>query len=957
MTAPAGVRTWLGGAEWWIDRGATLVRLRRQSKEPAGATWQTTTDPATLRLWWMDKDTSYGVICGVPLVGDEDHKLICFDHDAYKGGGDIDWPPTATFDTPSGGRHYFYRAPADLRLAAFDREHHVDVKGAAGRGYVVGLESQVRNRDGDLGYYRVVGRSVAAYRITDLPNSLAARYLFNTDDDTPEPPDSERVLPVGTGSTSPVVAEFNLTHTWADILEPHGWVFVQAGPRGEGQWRRPDKNRGISATTDARGTDTLLVFSTSTSFEVSPASYTKFAAWTVLTFNGDFKAAARSLHDQDNPPPPPEPPPSPAWDPHAGGAYDTEPVVHLNGQEPTVETLPPRAGPLSSTTTAADEWDPPLPLIRPALPLPTANLPGLLRDVVVHVANVTQTAPDLGFLTALCTITAATRGRGRVSPAIGWSEQSVIFAMAIADSGERKSPVRTHIAGALDALEATEQERGLSEYRRKRAWYELLQRKVARAEQKAASLNKDDPDEAEKAEKADRAYFELRTKFDNTPEPVELRLTADDVTPEKLGIVMAEQDGALAILSAEGGFLGTAGGRYAGGIANIDLILKAYTGEPAKVDRVGRASLYIPNPALTLGLVVQPDVAAELAANQTFVRRGLAARFLYAQPPSRMGRRRVDNADLDLDLIMRWHDHISLLYRTCWPRTFTLSSAAREKLREFQAGFEPRLKPHEGDLDEIRTWASKLPGQLLRVAMVFALADEPNAVEVDGATMDAALGLAEYFISHARLVLLGSTVNPAALAVDTWIKRGERKQFTTREAHQALRGRHACTYVEDVQAAVTALERASRVCLVPPQETQRGRPPSPTYQVNPDVLTEAVGVPPLSEIFEDEDAGRTQAAPTTHRDRDVVSVVQPAHRQASDLRRTPPGAHRPRPVTPSSKISQTRVTPTVTVTLRMRPATTPTKRRRSTPWSPEGWSSSSRPTPPPIAPAGSVARR
>lgn len=82
--------------------------------------------------------------------------------------------------------------------------------------------------------------------------------------------------------------------TWHDILEPLGWVAVFT--RGDvTYWRRPGKDRGISATTGhCKG---FYCFSTSTSFEPR-RSYTKFGALTHFCYGGDFAAAAKDLAKQ-----------------------------------------------------------------------------------------------------------------------------------------------------------------------------------------------------------------------------------------------------------------------------------------------------------------------------------------------------------------------------------------------------------------------------------------------------------------------------------------------------------------------------------------------------------------------------------------------------------------------------------------------------------------------------------
>lgn len=79
---------------------------------------------------------------------------------------------------------------------------------------------------------------------------------------------------------------------WAEILEPHGWRLVRR--RGDiADWCRPGKAAGISATTNAMGTDRFHVFSTSTEFHTT--SYSKFGVYATLEHNGDHSAAASAL--------------------------------------------------------------------------------------------------------------------------------------------------------------------------------------------------------------------------------------------------------------------------------------------------------------------------------------------------------------------------------------------------------------------------------------------------------------------------------------------------------------------------------------------------------------------------------------------------------------------------------------------------------------------------------------
>jgi putative DNA primase/helicase len=110
----------------------------------------------------------------------------------------------------------------------------------------------------------------------------------------PEPEPAPRLtsVRVDDGSLSPG-DDFAARVDWADILQPAGWRYVRQHG-GTRYWRRPGKDTvGISATTNALGTDRLHVFTTSTEFDTT--SYSKLGAYAVLEHGGDLRAAAKKL--------------------------------------------------------------------------------------------------------------------------------------------------------------------------------------------------------------------------------------------------------------------------------------------------------------------------------------------------------------------------------------------------------------------------------------------------------------------------------------------------------------------------------------------------------------------------------------------------------------------------------------------------------------------------------------
>ena len=71
-----------------------------------------------------------------------------------------------------------------------------------------------------------------------------------------------------------------------------------------------------------------------------------------------------------------------------------------------------------------------------------------------------------------------------------------------------------------------------------------------------------------------------------------LQLYVDDITPEKLVSVLAANNGRAAMISTEGGIFDTLAGAYSK-VVNIDVMLKGYSGDTIRVDRIGRDSEYV----------------------------------------------------------------------------------------------------------------------------------------------------------------------------------------------------------------------------------------------------------------------------------------------------------------------------------------------------------------------------
>jgi hypothetical protein len=278
----------------YAETGWPVFPCRPLGKAPIGAAVphgvkDASLDPRRITAWWTRwPDANIAVACGAP--GPD-----VLDIDTKDGRNGIElyrqaWRAgllrgfSATVRTPSGGLHFWYTGSGQ-RGGAVGRDKALELKAVGG--YVLLPPSRVVSDEyGYDGVYEVIETADLQTRI-DWP---AVRQLL---DPAPVAPVRRIQRPRPEGELSPG-DDFNQRAAWGeDVLFPYRWTY--AGPRGVvGYWRRPDKRDGISATTNALGTDRLRIFTTSTPFDL--CSYSKFGAYTILNFGpGQFVEAAREL--------------------------------------------------------------------------------------------------------------------------------------------------------------------------------------------------------------------------------------------------------------------------------------------------------------------------------------------------------------------------------------------------------------------------------------------------------------------------------------------------------------------------------------------------------------------------------------------------------------------------------------------------------------------------------------
>ena len=382
---------------------------------------------------------------------------------------------------------------------------------------------------------------------------------------------------------------------------------------------------------------------------------------------------------------------------------------------------------LAKLTKSTPYWTPPLswpdlePLGPPSLPpFPSHVLPTVLREWIEAEAEATQTPADLPGLLALAVCSAAIARKIEVAVRDSWREPVNLYVAVLLEPANRKSAVFSDATNPLRTAERESIEQNRSRIARESAQRRQAENRLRSLEKKAAS--KDDESVRNEAIAQAEALADW-------PEPVLPRLIVDDSTSEKLGIVLAEQDGRIASMSPEGGVFDLMAGLYSkSGMPQFGVYLMGHAGDDLRVDRVSRPTLFIRRPAITMALAIQPAVIEGLADKSAFRGRGLLARFLYAAPKSRIGERDSDPPAMPNDVRRDYDATVKRLIELEPPQPsddsdivgadLTLTVAAKLRLKEFLDEIEADLADC-GRMETMRDWGGKLAGATIRLAAIF----------------------------------------------------------------------------------------------------------------------------------------------------------------------------------------------------------------------------------------------
>ena len=501
----------------------------------------------------------------------------------------------------------------------------------------------------------------------------------------------------------------------------------------------------------------------------------------------------------------------------------------------------------TSETISESEWELPAPLGQFDLPIfPVEAFPEklcVLREFCESVAEAYQVPADLPAMLVLSIGGAALAKKIIVGVSADHWEPVNLFTVVALPPGNRKSGVFRVVTEPLAEFERQEVDRLAPAVEKNRNERIILEDSLKHARKQAATAKKPEDREAAREETEKIMEKLLGTEVIKSPQYI-----GNDATPESVALLLNDNGGRFALLSAEGEVFDLMAGRYSSS-PNIDVYLKGHAGDDIRINRANQdfKARYVPKPALTIGVTVQPEVLRGLALNRGFRGRGLLGRFLYAIPKSLLGYRKINPQPVDSSIATAYKNKIIEALRLEWnldgdgqpcPYIVTLHPEAIVEHERFAAEVEKELAPG-GEFAAMSDWAGKLVGAVCRIAgilhgLIYADTGNPASTQISQETMLGAIAIGEYLVNHAKAAFFEMGSDPAidaARKVLDWVSAGEVAEFSKRDAFNALRG--GMQKVSELEEPLEMLIKHGYIREVEQEHNGPGRKPSQRYETNP----------------------------------------------------------------------------------------------------------------------------
>jgi len=391
-------------------------------------------------------------------------------------------------------------------------------------------------------------------------------------------------------------------------------------------------------------------------------------------------------------------------------------------------------------------------------PFPLEHLPPAARAMAEAIAHTERTPETLAGCCVLGILSASIGAGLQITSGPNRFTRGNLYLMPSAESGSGKSETFRHAAKPFFIYEQETVKRWKADTQPGlQAEADMLESEMARL-RKAASKGKLGLEREElrnELQAKKKALADVNIKL-NAPS-----LCCEDVTSEKLAVMLAHNGEQLASLSPDAGsIVNNLLGRY----SKLDrtdegIYLKAFSGDNCRVDRQGREPVLLQRPCLTALWLVQPDKIETLLAKAELTDGGMIPRLLVCHTRA-MPQLIVDGVEgIPADTANAWAMLVGSLIKTfrMAGEPFTIEptpDARRTMATHHNQIVERRL----ADLRDVTTYAARWNEQAWRMAVCLHAGlhgEDAGGRMLSADTAASAIALADWFAGEQLRILEG----------------------------------------------------------------------------------------------------------------------------------------------------------------------------------------------------------
>jgi hypothetical protein len=400
------------------------------------------------------------------------------------------------------------------------------------------------------------------------------------------------------------------------------------------------------------------------------------------------------------------------------------------------------------------------------LPFPLQHLPPVAQAMAEAIARTERTPESLAGCCLLGVLSASIGAGLQVTSGPNRVTRGNLYIMASVESGSGKSETFRHAAKPFLDYELKIVEHWKAQ---------VLPGLQAESELLDCEINKlkKDAFKGKTGVAREKIRDELKEKKKEQAD-VNARLNApalccEDVTSEKLAVMLAHNREQLASLSPDAGsFVNNLLGRYSNlGRTDESIYLKAYSGDNCRVDRQGREPVLLQRPCLAGLWLVQPDKLETLLGKTELTDGGLIPRLLAfhtrAQP-----RPIVDGVEgLPAATTDAWAKLVGELIQTFRKadKPFTIQPAPKAR-QMMDAHYNQIVEMRLGKLRDVTIFAARWNEQAWRIAVCLHAGihgEHAGEQMVAAETAASAIAMADWFAGEQlRILALGRHVSRRA---------------------------------------------------------------------------------------------------------------------------------------------------------------------------------------------------